>query len=245
MAKSGFRGLIMNWVLVPVKELTRSKQRLAGVLDTGERKGLVLAMLQDVLTAIREAAVFDGVLVVSRSRDVQALAANFSAEIFADPRDSNHSRAVTEANWYLVARHRAQSSLAISGDIPCITAKDIRQVVACHDRLTLVPNTTGEGTNAILASPPNAILSDFGGPSFRRHVSSAAAAGLTPSVVRNENIAFDIDKPRDLELAVEMLPPSFTRDYLWGSGIAERLNTRNKPGSTRDPRRLVAEDQWA
>ena len=37
----------MLWALVPVKEVTRSKQRLAEVIESREREGLVLAMLRD------------------------------------------------------------------------------------------------------------------------------------------------------------------------------------------------------
>ncbi len=41
----------MSWVLVPVKNLSRSKQRLGSVPCPEEREGLMLAMLRDVLTA--------------------------------------------------------------------------------------------------------------------------------------------------------------------------------------------------
>lgn len=234
----------MLWALVPVKQLSQSKQRLARVLDPGEREGLVLAMLQDVLTAIRDVCAFDGVLLVSRSRKVQALARNFVTDIFMESPGSDHSRAVTEANRYLIERYRTKSSLAISGDIPRITAKDIHQVLTHHDRVTLVPNNSGEGTNVILASPPNAITSQFGGPSLRRHVTSAEAAGLLPTIVRNKNIALDIDEPRDLKRAVADMAPSFTRNYLQDSGIAERLKIRKASRTTRFPGKSVVADRW-
>jgi len=234
----------MLWALVPVKELTQSKQRLAGVLDPDEREGLVLAMLQDVLSAIRDANVFDGVLLVSRSQKVQALAQDFVTDIFVESRGSDHSRAVTEANRYLIGQHRTKSSMAISGDIPRITAQDIHEVLAYHDRLTLVPNDTGEGTNAILASPPNVIMSQFGGPSLRRHIKSADAAGLTPRIVHNENIALDIDEPRDLARAVADLPTSFTRNFLRDSGIAEHLDRREVSSTKPAPGKSLTMDQW-
>jgi 2-phospho-L-lactate guanylyltransferase len=216
----------MLWALVPVKELTESKQRLAKVLDPTEREGLVLAMLQDVLTAIRCVPMFDGVLLVSRSQRAQSLARHFVTDIFEESPGSDHSRAVTEANRYLVERYQAQSSLAISGDVPRVTAEDIRQIIADHDRVTLVPNDGGEGTNAIVASPPNVVTCQFGGPSLKRHVASADATGLSSSVVYNANIAKDIDEPRDLEQALQDLSPSFTRDFLENSGIAARLKSQ-------------------
>lgn len=222
----------MMWALVPVKQTDQSKQRLAKVLDPDEREGLVLAMLRDVLIAIRDVNVFDGVLLVTRSQKAQMLARDFVTDIFVESSGSDHSRAVTEANNYLIERHHAKSSLAISADIPRVTASDIQRLITVHNRVSLVPNASGEGTNAILCSPPNAITPQFGGSSLRRHVASATVAGLSPSIVHNENIAMDIDEPRDLEHALADLPPSFTRSYLQDSGIAERLKNHNASGTT-------------
>jgi 2-phospho-L-lactate guanylyltransferase len=217
----------MLWALVPVKELAYSKQRLATVLDPHEREGLVLAMLRDVLTAIHAVDQVDGVLLVSRSQKAQALAREFGDDVFMESADSDHSRAVTEGNGYLKDRYRAESSLALSGDVPGVTPDDIRQVIEFHGRITLVPNASGEGTNAVLASPPNAIICQFGGASLARHVVSADAAGLKARIIRNENIGRDIDNPHDLERAIADLRPSFTRDYLQSSGIAARLSHRS------------------
>lgn len=214
----------MLWALVPVKELSKSKQRLAAVLGPCERGELVLAMLRDVLSVIYEITAFDGILVVSRSPEARALAREFGMDTFVESAGSDHSRAVTEANRYLNDRCRPKSTLALPGDVPLLTADDIIQVVAHHDRVTLVPNESGEGTNAVLASPPNVITYHFGQQSLRKHTDSATAAGITPAIVRNANIAKDIDDPRDLVRVQAELLPSFTRDYLESSGIASRIS---------------------
>jgi len=213
----------MLWALVPVKEITHSKQRLAKVLNPSEREALVLAMLRDVLTAIRGVEEFDGVLLVSRSQQAQALARDFVNDIFPDSVGSDHSRAVAEGNRYLIDRYGVKGSLTISADLPRVTSDDIRQIIEHHECVSLVPNATGEGTNAILASPPNAITCQFGGPSLERHVESAEAAGLTARIVQNANIGHDIDDVHDLRQAIVGLRPSFTREYLRSSGIAARL----------------------
>lgn len=213
----------MLWALVPVKELGQSKQRLADVLDPLEREGLVLAMLRDVLTVINSITVFDGILVVTRSSKARALAREFGMETFVESAGSDHSRAVTEANRYLNHRYQPQSTLALPGDVPRMTTEDVHQVIAGHDRVTLVPNDSGEGTNAVLASPPNVISYHFGEQSLRKHTKAAKAAGISPSIVRNANIAKDIDEPLDLVQAQADLSSSFTRDYLESSGIAARL----------------------
>lgn len=225
----------MMWALVPVKELTQSKQRLSGLLDSPEREELMLAMLRDVLTAIHGVTVFDGVLLVSRSKKAQALARDFVTDIFMESAGSDHSRAVTEGNRYLEERYRAECSLVISSDVPRITAQDIHRIIEGHDRVTLVPNASGEGTNAVLTSPPNAISYHFGHKSLIQHVASAEAAGISPSITRVSNLAHDIDDPHDLEQAILELPSSFTRSYLESSGIAARLIRRRKGQTNGNP----------
>jgi 2-phospho-L-lactate guanylyltransferase len=232
MGESGSGGLNMFWALVPVKQTGQSKQRLASILDPGERQGLALAMLQDVLMAVRDVSDFDGVLLVTRSEKVQERVRDLVSDIFVESPGSDHSRAVTEANRYLIERYRAKSSFAISADVPRVTAKDIRQVIEHRNGVSLVPNESGEGTNAIHCSPPDAITCQFGGPSLRRHVASSTAAGLPPLIIHNENIAMDIDEPRDLERALVELAPSFTRSYLQDRGIADRLKKKNVSETT-------------
>ncbi len=234
----------MLWALVPVKEVTHSKQRLAKVLEPREREGLVLAMLRDVLTAIHDVDEFDGVLLVSRSQKIQALAREFVSDVFMESAGSDHSRAVIEGNAYLKDRHNVEGSLALSGDVPRVTPDDIRQVIEYHERISLVPNASGEGTNAILTSPPNAITCEFGGASLERHIGLADSAGLKTRIVQNENIGHDIDDPHDLEQAIVDLRSSFTRDYLQSSGIAARLSHRSPNQESAIPQAASTASQW-
>ena len=212
---------------MPVKELNNSKQRLASVLEPAEREELMLAMLRDVLTAIERVALFDGVLLVSRSQRAKALARDFVNDVYMESTGSDHSRAVAEGNQYLIERYQVDTSLAISSDLPRVTAQDIHRIIEHHDRVTLVPNAGDEGTNAVLTSPPNAISYHFGPNSLIQHVASAEAGGITPSIVRIPNLAHDIDDPQDLEQAILDLPSSFTRSFIDSSGIAARLG---RPG---------------
>ena len=234
----------MFWALIPVKEFTESKQRLAGVIQPHERAGLALAMLRDVLTAVGKVENFDGVLLVSRSQAVQALAREFGSDIFMESAGSDHSRAVIEGNQYLIDRYDAKCSLALSGDVPRVTADDIRQVIEHHKHVSLVPNASGEGTNAVLTSPPNAINCQFGGASLARHIGSADVSGLNARIVRNENIGHDIDDAHDLEQAIVNLKSSFTRDYLQDTGIAARLSDQigNRRSATSQATSTVS--QW-
>ncbi len=228
------------WALVPVKELSSSKQRLASALEPAEREQLMLAMLRDVLTAIEGVTAFQGVLLVSRSQRARALAREFVNDVFMESAGSDHSRAVTEANEYLKKRYGAESSLMISSDVPRVTVQDIHQLIDAHARVTLVPNASDEGTNAVLTSPPNAISYHFGPGSLKKHMASAENCGISPSIVRLPNLAHDVDDPKDLEQAMVELPPSFTRSFLERSGIGARLkHPGRQPISDPEPRRTA------
>jgi len=51
--------------IVPVKSLSEAKRRLASHLDPEERRALVLAMLDDVLTALRKSRLFSETHIIS------------------------------------------------------------------------------------------------------------------------------------------------------------------------------------
>lgn len=210
------------WIVVPVKPLAQSKQRLAAILEAHEREQLVLTMLRDVLTSVCSVSAIDGVLLVSRSLRARDLGREFGAEIFADSTGSDHSLALTEASRYLTDRHGAIDILALPADVPLVTDNDINQIIAYRDQITLVPNRAGEGTNAILVTQPGGFGFQFGKGSLEKHVASARAIGKSPLIVRNPNLEFDLDEPADLVRMLQKSPVSFTRDYLEKSGIAMR-----------------------
>jgi len=113
--------------------------------------------------------------------------------------------------------------LVLYGDVPLITPSDVRTLLADHSRLTLAPDSEGDGTNCIVSSPPNLIRYRFDGHSFKPHVEAAYGIGITPCIVRNENLGIDVDTPKDLLRVLERAAPSHTRTCLETSGIATRL----------------------
>jgi GNAT superfamily N-acetyltransferase len=69
----------------------------------------------------------------------------------------------------------------------------------------VVPDRHGEGTNALLLCPPDAIEPAFGPGSRERHTASAAAADVAYAVEEVPTLALDIDTGQDLELLVATL----------------------------------------
>ena len=199
------------WAVVPVKERDRAKERLASLLPPAMRQSLVLAMLEDVLTALASAAGLAGLVVVTVDPAAAGLARRYGARVVEDGARDGHTGAVTTVMRLLAAEQRA-GMLTLPGDIPLVTADEINRVLAAHrpaPAFTIVPSRDEGGSNAILCSPPAAVPLRFGVDSFFPHLRAAEAQGILPTVLRLPGIALDIDSPEDL--AAFARQPSLTR----------------------------------
>ena len=183
---------------VPVKDLVNAKQRLVPALDAAERSALAAAMLEDVLTALA-AARLDRVWVVTREAAVDAVARAHGAEPLAEDANRGHTAAVACAQAETI-RLGARVFLTIPGDVPCVTAEEIRRLVdaAAPGRPAFAPSRSGLGTNGVALAPPDAMPLTFGEPSFDKHLATARALGLEPRVLTLPGLGLDIDAPDDL-----------------------------------------------
>jgi 2-phospho-L-lactate/phosphoenolpyruvate guanylyltransferase len=184
---------------VPVKDLVNAKQRLVRVLDARERRELARAMLADVLRAIAGAGL-DRVWVVTREPEAIALARAFGAEPLAEPENRGHTAAVAVAQAE-AARVGAAAFLTIPGDVPCVTAAEIRALVGARPPApgaVFTPSRSGLGTNGALLTPPVAMRLRFGEPSFESHLAAARALRLNVRVVPLPGLGLDIDDRDDL-----------------------------------------------
>jgi 2-phospho-L-lactate guanylyltransferase len=184
---------------VPVKDLANAKQRLVRVLDAAERRALARAMLTDVLRALGGAGL-DRVWVVTREPEVAALARIFGAEPLGEAENRGHTAAIAAAQAE-AARLGADAFLTIPGDVPCVTAAEIRRLVDAlgpPPAAVFVPSRSGLGTNGALLAPPAALRLRFGEPSFDNHLAAARALRLQPRVVSLPGLGLDVDAPEDL-----------------------------------------------
>ena len=91
-------------ILVPVKNLSSAKQRLAAVLDQTARTELAQAMLYDVLTALHEWSNHPQVAVVSSDPYAAQLAAEYAFEVIPDPANPGETGAIEMATRVCVER---------------------------------------------------------------------------------------------------------------------------------------------
>jgi 2-phospho-L-lactate/phosphoenolpyruvate guanylyltransferase len=188
------------WAVVPVKDTSEAKQRLAPVLPAYLRQALALAMLEDVLAALAGVDGIAGRLLVTTDPAALVLAARYDCICIGEGADAGHTGAVTAAAQRLV-RDGRQSMLTLPGDIPLVTQAEIGRLIAAHrpaPSFTIVPSRDERGSNAILMSPPDAVTLRFGENSFFPHLAAAEARGIAPTVLHLPGIALDIDNPADL-----------------------------------------------
>ena len=144
------------WAIVPVKRFDQAKRRLASVLNAPQRRGLMLAMAQDVLTALSQAQQLSGVLLVSRAPEADALAQAFGVRQFAESAAANLPQALEEARDHAVSELDATSVFIVPADAPLVSSDEIDQLIQAHRHVTLLPDGEAIGTNGLICTPPAA-----------------------------------------------------------------------------------------
>src|SRR6266478_2021784 len=119
------------WAVVPIKELERAKQRLAALLPPARRRALMLAMFEDVLTALAAPPGLAGRAVVTVDPAASRLAAKYGARLIEAGARDGHTGAVAAAAMLLAEEGRA-GMLTLPGDVPLVTPAEIGRLLAAQ-----------------------------------------------------------------------------------------------------------------
>lgn len=211
------------WAVVPIKETSAAKQRLANFVPAHLRPGLVLAMFEDVLDALTAARGLAGTIVVTADEGAAAIAKRYGARILADEARDGHT-AVIGATARRIAGEGCGGMLQVPGDIPLLTTEEIDLLIERHrpaPAFTIAPSHDDHGSNAVLVSPPQAVPLTFGDDSFFPHLRVARQHGIEPSVVRVPGISRDIDCAEDLQAFARFRSSTRTQVFLDANGFEE------------------------
>jgi 2-phospho-L-lactate/phosphoenolpyruvate guanylyltransferase len=194
--------------ILPVKSFGAAKQRLAPALGAGSRQALALAMFSDVLASLRRVPGLDAVAVVTADRFAEAAALGERVQVVRDTEEAGQSAAALIGIAH--ARTRGfDRVLLVPGDTPLLDPGEVAVLLrrAREQRLGLVvvPDRHGEGTNALLLSPPEGVEPSFGPGSRARHVAAAQAAGVACAVEELPSLLLDVDTDEDLALLAATL----------------------------------------
>jgi 2-phospho-L-lactate/phosphoenolpyruvate guanylyltransferase len=187
-------------ILIPVKNLSAAKQRLASVMDQAARTELAQAMLLDVVAELAAWPRRPDCALVTGDPFALELAERYDFEVIPDRTDPGETGAIEMATNLCVARG-IDSTLVIPADIPLIQASELDEILthAPHEGAVLAPAADRRGTNAAFRRPANLFPLRFGNDSFKPHLAAAQATGKPCIVLQLPSIAIDVDNPEDLQ----------------------------------------------
>jgi 2-phospho-L-lactate guanylyltransferase len=178
-------------VVIPVRAFALGKARLAEELDDATRAGLARKLADCVGAAAGELPT----VVVSSAPDVRDWARTRGLDVVDDPGTLDEAAAV--GREWVGARGRARAVIA-HADLP--RARTLAPLARDGARpiVALVPCHRDDGTTVLSVPVDVPFRFAYGPGSFRRHAAEARRLGLGFRVVRDAELAFDVDVPDDL-----------------------------------------------
>jgi 2-phospho-L-lactate guanylyltransferase len=183
--------------VVPAKGLSGAKSRLLRELSRTDVERLCLAMLGDVVAALRGVPALARVVVVTPDPAVAAAARGAGAEVLLRP-DPGLNAAI-DAAAAIVAPSAEDGLLVVLGDVAGARPAEIERLLrALPGRGVALAASRDGGTCALLRVPRDVIPAGFGRGSAARHRELAARAGVACVELDLPSLAIDVDEPEDL-----------------------------------------------
>lgn len=224
------------WLLLPLKDFVKAKQRLSGCLSVAERRALFQHMVEDVMAVLSTLPENRRLILVSDDPAAHLLAEHFAADCWPESELGSGLNAVLEAALTRIASRADAPSrvMIVHGDLPLLNISELQQLCALQgyadDAVAIATDRHGSGSNAVLMPLQRRIPLRYGENSLDAHRQEAEYAGLHFFVQQSSCLAQDIDTRDDLLTLVsqrdrECAPQ--TMAYLHRSGIARRLRQMN------------------
>ncbi|HEX6262774.1 MAG TPA: 2-phospho-L-lactate guanylyltransferase [Actinomycetota bacterium] len=213
----------MRVIAVPIKDLSRAKGRLSGILSPMERAALTLAMLEDVLAACVEMPGWQTWVI---SPDPSAL--QQAARMRARPVEERDRGLVSAIRQVEEEAANADALAVVLADLPLLTPAALMRALQTLGSVVAAPADSDAGTNLLLRRPPDAIPPRFGTDSFRKHREAAELHDIPFAEVRLPQLAFDLDRPADLTALLASSSRSRTKATCHEMGLPERLSVRKQ-----------------
>lgn len=189
------------WAVIPIKPLRLGKSRLAGVLSDTDRENLNKSLLSRLIDCTQSIQEINETVIVSCDPAVLSMSRDLGVRTIQESKLTNLNNALRKATKALKS-FNVNQLLILPADLPFITANDIFQIIqkiTSPPEIIISPDQSKNGTNALLINPVGIIDYDFGEGSFRNHIEQAERKRVRVEIYNNDNIAFDLDTPLEIE----------------------------------------------
>ena len=193
-------------IVVPMKNLSASKTRLAGTLSNSARSKLVHLLYEKTLKFLIPIAEMEKVeiAVVTKCNYAKNIANKLGVQIIEEPSNLGLSNAIF---------HSANTAKAmgferlcvIPADLAAPLASDLTAVLKSEAAVTICPSND-LGTNALVVSPPDVIPFRYGARSSLSHLQEANEKGIRARVMKLDSFTLDIDTNKCLARAIRVVP---------------------------------------
>ena len=203
-------------LIIAVKRLGLAKTRLASAFAPDSREQVVLAMLEDTITAASAVVAVRAITVVPPDGVAAEAVHELGARVFFDPTPAGHPDPLNNAISVTEAAIRAETPNigVLQGDLPALQPRELAEAIALArtNQRSFVSDRHGTGTSALFAFgvPLEPV---FGADSARRHRDSGAIE-LTG---RWPGLRCDIDTPDDLATALGLGVGAVTKNTVGGT----------------------------
>jgi 2-phospho-L-lactate guanylyltransferase len=222
------------WAIIPAKDPSAAKSRLATRLSPNLRRALSLRLLERTVRVVDATPEVHRWMVVSNAPEPLALARRLGGLAIHELRPDaapDGAVATTEAMartghqlerrlnaalqqaTAVAERSGATALLILHADLLLLTSEalsafvgDGAAVQGGERGVTIAPDRHSQGTNALLLRPPGVIQFAFGRHSYTRHLALASEAGAATTVHNDPQFAIDLDTPEDLDLLYTLTP---------------------------------------
>jgi 2-phospho-L-lactate guanylyltransferase len=178
-------------VVLPIRSFLLGKARLASDLDDAARADLGRRLADRVADA---AAPYPTVVVTS-APEVRAWAGERHCAVLDDPGSLD---AAAQLGYERLGASGVDRVLIVHADLARARSLERLADDGARPVAALVPCHRDDGTNVLALPAGTGFRFAYGPGSFRRHAVEARRLGLGLRVVRDPDLAFDIDVPEDL-----------------------------------------------
>lgn len=191
-------------MIIPVRGTLNSKTRLAPRYpDSSIRNDLSLAFASDVVCALKDTPLVQGVTVLTPASGVMDRFCALGAGVFLENKSLGLNGAIRRAALAVQELFPAAHVAVIMGDLPALTPAAVTEALRAAGEFprAVLADYDGSGTTLLTVAPGGVLVPAFGIHSYLLHLSQ----GHHPiQVTAGSPLQRDVDTPEDLSAAGEL-----------------------------------------